>query len=314
MAATLSIVVPAWNREASLRATLDSVAAAAADVASRINLIIVDNNSTDRTRAVAEQFCSGAPFYCRVVDCSAPGAAAARNRGFSEVTTPWVMFFDSDDLMSRQLLSRLLDAIDSDPMLDIVTWDISCQQADGSRRRRRGLRSLSMRRHIIFSNIATQRFAAKSALIQAAGLWNADCHAWNDFELGSRLLLHARQLRHLNIIGATTFLSPNSLTEASFSRCPAKWETSLNAMELTLSGAGLDATLVNARRAILAGHYRREGNLAEARRLLSQALSPGKAKRRLLLLYHWTARIGRPTALIANLLFPSALANVNRKH
>ncbi|MDE5968367.1 MAG: hypothetical protein K2G64_04595, partial [Muribaculaceae bacterium] len=112
-------------------------------------------------------------------------------------------------------------------------------------------------------------------------------------------------LRHLNIIGATTFLSPNSLTEASFSRCPAKWETSLRAIERTLNDAGLDTTPVNARRAILAGRYRREGNLVEARRLLSQALSPGKAKRRLQLLYHWTARFGRPTAIIANLLFPS---------
>lgn len=95
----LTVVIPVYNRANLVKDTLQSLADQTLQV---FDVVLVDNNSTDNSLAVLQQWADEHSSHDRritVLSEAKRGACAARNRGASEVKTPWVMFFDSDDLM-----------------------------------------------------------------------------------------------------------------------------------------------------------------------------------------------------------------------
>ena len=108
----LTIIVPAFNEEAYLVATLDSIQAAAAQLRSRssvdIDTIVVDNNSRDQTAAVARG--RGA----RVVREPVQGIARARNAGARHAEGDVLVFIDADVTVPHNLLQEVHAAM-SDP-------------------------------------------------------------------------------------------------------------------------------------------------------------------------------------------------------
>ena len=73
----ISVVVPAFNSEETLAETLASVAR---QTHRKLEIIIVDDGSTDRTAQVAEQFCATEP-RARLIGKPNGGVASARNLG-----------------------------------------------------------------------------------------------------------------------------------------------------------------------------------------------------------------------------------------
>ena len=113
----VSVVVPTRNREALLRETLASVRALeGADV--KIELIVVDNGSTDGTPAVA------AAFGARFTQAATPGASAARNAGFRIATGDYITFLDDDDIWLPGHLRPHLKMLESRPDLDAAVGQI----------------------------------------------------------------------------------------------------------------------------------------------------------------------------------------------
>ena len=110
--AKLTIIVPAFNEEAYLPSTLDSIHAAAAQLRSRssvdIDTIVVDNNSRDQTAAVARG--RGA----RVVREPVQGIARARNAGARHAEGDVLVFIDADVTVPHNLLQEVHAAM-SDP-------------------------------------------------------------------------------------------------------------------------------------------------------------------------------------------------------
>jgi glycosyltransferase involved in cell wall biosynthesis len=97
----ISIVVPAFNEERMLPASLAAIRAAASafDAAGLAwELIVCDNNSSDRTAAIARQ--AGA----RVIFEPINQIGRARNTGASAATGQWLLFVDADTQPSRELL------------------------------------------------------------------------------------------------------------------------------------------------------------------------------------------------------------------
>jgi len=105
----LSVVVPAFNEERLLAGTLASIKAAATvfDGAGGWELIVCDNNSTDRTAEIARA--AGA----RVVFEPHNQISRARNTGAAAATGEWLLFVDADSSPSAGLLAELRAAIDS---------------------------------------------------------------------------------------------------------------------------------------------------------------------------------------------------------
>jgi len=87
---TVSVVIPCYNGGAFLRETLESVLA---QTRPALEVIVVDDGSTDDSGALAESF--GPPV--RVIRQPNQGESVARNRAIAEATGEWVAFCDADD-------------------------------------------------------------------------------------------------------------------------------------------------------------------------------------------------------------------------
>ncbi len=176
--ARISIVIPVYNRAGIVQRTLASVAS---QTARPLDIILVDNNSTDGTVEVLGRWKNTVQddaFRVTVLSEKKPGAAAARNRGLEAVTTEWVMFFDSDDTMAPLHISRALLVID-----DVMRHDL---KGNSSRNKFSATRC---QWHSLFNgSMATLRWCARTALVRRAGGWNPDIRFWDDIELGARML------------------------------------------------------------------------------------------------------------------------------
>lgn len=89
--ATVSVVIPCYNGAAYLRETLES---ALAQTHAPLEVIVVDDGSTDDSAAIAESF--GPPV--RVIRQENRGESAARNVGVRASRGDWIAFLDADDL------------------------------------------------------------------------------------------------------------------------------------------------------------------------------------------------------------------------
>ncbi len=102
----LSIVICTWNRAPRLRLTLASLLQSEASALSCCEVLVVDNRSTDATRATADAYVqTGAVRY--VLETN-PGLSHARNRGVAETTGLWILFLDDDVLVAPTFLTNYL--------------------------------------------------------------------------------------------------------------------------------------------------------------------------------------------------------------
>ena len=104
----LSVVVPAFNEERLLAGALAAIRAALGGLEAAgwsAELIVCDNNSTDRTAEIART--AGATVVFEPVN----QIARARNAGAAQAGGEWLAFVDADSYPSRELFSDVLAAI-----------------------------------------------------------------------------------------------------------------------------------------------------------------------------------------------------------
>ena len=106
----LSIIVPAFNEEALIEFCLQSIDAALAantEFGFMAEIIVVDNNSTDRTAELA------AGRGARVCFEPVNQIGRARNAGAAAAEGQWLMFVDADSLLSPSLVADVFRLIES---------------------------------------------------------------------------------------------------------------------------------------------------------------------------------------------------------
>ena len=99
----ISLIVPAFNEEKLLGTTLACIREATKGM--EVELIVCDNNSTDRTAEIATQ--AGA----RVVFEPVNQISRARNTGAAAASGDWLVFVDADSFPDRALFAELAEAI-----------------------------------------------------------------------------------------------------------------------------------------------------------------------------------------------------------
>lgn len=115
----VSVVVPVHNGEDTIEEAVRSVFAQTLP-AEQIEIIAVDDGSTDDSLAILRRLESGRPGM-RVFTQPASGTAAApRNKGIEAATGRHLFFLDADDLLTRTALEKMTeaaDALDADVVL-----------------------------------------------------------------------------------------------------------------------------------------------------------------------------------------------------
>ncbi len=106
--ATVSVVIPTFNRASVVTRALESVLL---QTRPPDELLVVDDGSTDDT---AERVRAELPGV-RVIEQENRGVSAARNAGIRAATGTWIALLDSDDEWLPEKLDRQLRAVTTEP-------------------------------------------------------------------------------------------------------------------------------------------------------------------------------------------------------
>ena len=125
----ISIIVPVYNVEEYLEECLESIRK---QTYQDIEVILVNDGSTDGSQAICERYCQMDKRF-RLINQKNQGQSVARNRGVKESLGEYIMFVDSDDVVSLGLLEQLMKYMSDG--IDIVecniTEDIHCLNSEG---------------------------------------------------------------------------------------------------------------------------------------------------------------------------------------
>ena len=109
----ISLMICTRNRRDSLSATLDSVAAAAGG--QRLELIIVDNGSTDDSAATIRHWAADRPITVRLLSEPRPGLARARNVALAAARGRIIAMTDDDCILHPDYFEQLIRAFAAQP-------------------------------------------------------------------------------------------------------------------------------------------------------------------------------------------------------
>lgn len=120
----ISVVICTFNRKRYLVECLDSLLAQTASPES-FEVLVVDNNSTDGTAAVVEEYSARAGFALRYVKEERQGLSHARNRAIKEVKAELVGYVDDDARLCSEWVQEALGAMQANPDAMIACGPIS---------------------------------------------------------------------------------------------------------------------------------------------------------------------------------------------
>lgn len=106
-----SIIIPAYNEESYLPNTLTFLKKSMAEIDERGEIIVVDNNSTDKTSSVAKK------YGTKVVREEINQISRARNRGVLNAQGKQLIFLDADTVITTQLLKNSLEILKCDSVI-----------------------------------------------------------------------------------------------------------------------------------------------------------------------------------------------------
>lgn len=115
----LSIAVPSYNVEKYLNKALDSYADTSLE--EDLEVLIVNDGSTDRTVEIAEEYVSRFPKIFRLINKENGGHGSAVNAGINNATGKYFRIIDGDDWVNTQNLIKLIEVmkkVDSDIVVD----------------------------------------------------------------------------------------------------------------------------------------------------------------------------------------------------
>jgi glycosyltransferase involved in cell wall biosynthesis len=219
----VSVVVPTYNRAGVL---VDAIESARAQTHSRLEIVVVDDGSTDET---AQRVLAIQDPRVRYVRQSNAGVAAARNLGVKLSRAPIISFLDSDDLWKPGKLAAEVAFLAEHREVDAVFGDAERHEPDR-------LVSSFVRATAVFSRrltpvrqppmvltardmllalleedpIATVALAVRRDAVLRAGGFDERTQAFEDWEFLLRLARTA-QFGYIDEVLATVRISPDSL-------------------------------------------------------------------------------------------------------
>jgi len=201
----LSVIIATRNRKQVLERSLAALAAQEGISPGEVEIIVVDDGSSDGTRTIVERLIPNYPWSLSY-DRQAPrGPAAARNRGIRESQGPLVLFLNDDTIATPKLLAHHLSCHAKHPeahwaILGLFTWHPQIEITPFMRWAQRVWfkydQLLSGRVQPDFTFFFTCNLSLKRDYLLAHGLFDEEFGgpALEDTELGYRLAQQGMQI------------------------------------------------------------------------------------------------------------------------
>ncbi len=196
----VSIIIPMHNAQRFLHECLDSLLES---VPAQSEIIIIDDGSTDQSVDICREYIAlHQGWDIQLVSQENQGVSAARNKGISLATRPYIGFLDSDDVCTPHMHQRLLETALSAPGgADLCYCGFTCYNQDMSAPVKALVYNnfvsgtgfdvfLPFVRDKMYFGIST--YLVKRSLVEEHGLrFTVGCKYGEDDEFTLKCLLHA---------------------------------------------------------------------------------------------------------------------------
>jgi len=194
----VSIIIPAYNSEKYIAETVQSVIA---QTYQNIEIIVVDDASTDATLRVLEGMDITRPISVIKKEKNS-GAAASRNLGYNHSTGSLVKFLDADDLIDPEMITQQVAVVENDNCIvsaqwgrfknnDITTFKLSPEECWQTMPSLEWICS-SWKNAQPMTNPGI--FLIPKKLVEKAGLWDESLSLLDDTEYFARTILSAEKV------------------------------------------------------------------------------------------------------------------------
>ena len=207
----ISVVIPCFNSQVTLRQTLDCVLS---QTWGNIEVIAVDDSSTDNTPALLRAYAI-ADTRVRVIRQANAGCGAARNTGIKQARGRFIGLIDADDLWARDYLAAHMQQFAADPALGVSFTRVRFIENDGmptsetTRPKLTGLRP----EDILQDNPAgCAMMVARRQVFDQVGLFNDKLRRAEDQEWLFRVALTAWKIEGIDCVLADYRNSPAGLS------------------------------------------------------------------------------------------------------
>jgi succinoglycan biosynthesis protein ExoO len=117
---SVSVIIPAYNASGFIRRAIDSVLDQSVPAH---EIIVIDDASTDDTRAVVASFAETHPPIRLITLPANGGPSVARNAGMAAASGEWIAILDADDTWKPRRLERLLE-VATDRACDLIADNV----------------------------------------------------------------------------------------------------------------------------------------------------------------------------------------------
>ncbi len=185
----VSVIIPAWNAAAFISKTLATVAA---QTFTDFEIVVIDDGSSDDTKAVVDHFLKDRSLRGRCLKQENKKIAGARNAGIRAAEADLVAFLDHDDLWFPEKLARVIAEFDAHLDADLVCHDENIvKNGELVRVSRNGPWVMDMYERLLFEGNALSPSAVtvKRSKLLEAGLFreNPEFNTVEDYDLWMRL-------------------------------------------------------------------------------------------------------------------------------
>jgi len=210
----ISVIIPCFNSEEYVGRAIESVLN---QTYKDYEIILVDNNSTDNTYCVLQNYKKKYHDLVQVFKEDKSGAPAARNKGLQEAKGEWLQFLDSDDELLPYKLKDQMEIAQNTKADIIVGESYMCKVVDD--------KTEVTTRQVVTDNIweglltsrlgsTTSNLWRRHAIISVGG-WNEAKTSSQEYELMFRMLQKNDKVDFSSVVQSIVHVRPTSLHKSN---------------------------------------------------------------------------------------------------
>ena len=207
----VSVIITTYNSELYIRDALNSAINQSYE---NIEILVIDNNSTDKTLDIVNSIMQNYPKLIKLYFEKNQGANYARNLGVDKATGDYIQFLDSDDILLNNKLHEQMKVFMSYSLVDVVYSDYEKYNNDFS-----ALMSLvsfdtpnNILEKTIKHVISIQNPLYKKSSLLSVNLFDTNLKSAQDWDLNMRLVLNGYNFYYLKGVYSKIRQVSNSLS------------------------------------------------------------------------------------------------------